>query len=1039
MMPRRLLSQVVTTIVFSLACVSAAGSDEALFESTTESAPPLVWNRFLTDWYAIGPFPKTSEDRSGLETKFIDETKIRLGRVAFYDHKLLRWLPAPGKTLDFRDIFKVRGDVGENVVAYAMTKVHSPIDQAAVLGIAHDDGVVAWVNGVEVARRNVDTAAILDDTLGETKLHKGVNTVVLKIANGDTLWQGAARFRPANLENPLFTFSVTPTGNFGQLPTVEIELLNKDSQVLQSYQSDGLRKSWPGMNGYYSVYARPLDSEPVKARFRVTTGGMKVEQSEYSWPRVLRGKLKLKLLPTTPLHIHVVDTQTNQPIPNATIWVDRELPGGRTDGSGKVTVGEYDPSAKQFWVAADGYQPGSHKINFPIGPVQKVEMSKGSPVISGTILSDTGKPVVGANVAVDLREIYAPSATTDEDGVFVFRSLPTDNSYLTATVTARGFVTEEFPYRYNLSTANVIQWTLKPGAYITGQVIHTETKEPLAGIRIVTGTDRYNSRDPSVESTTDAAGRYELSGCRAGSVTLHAFSNDHAPSVKTVNTVVGAETTTDFQLSDGKPATGTILDPDGNPVSGVRLITDSWQGVRMFERQAFTDQDGRFTLSHMPDSESTTSVLKLGFMSLRSVQIKGGDDLKLTMKPAVTYTITVRDSDGGVVPGLAITKGYLREGNSNYSWSSSQYETTRYYDTTTGVMTIPVTEMTNYQTVYRFQANGFIEQLVELPVNAVKNASFDVTLKPAASFRGLVVDAETQKPLNNVVVIHVSRQNRFRSNYVDYMSPWDYFQNRRHSGPTTVSDSKGLFSLTAPKAKEEPAKQNAAAQKSALQFFADIFTENKNATDQQIADDSHGIVLVSADHGFQYFGELEKAMVAAAKEHAKPLKLALPKPGVITGRVLVGGEPVPNALVHIEWLPRIDVTNTWERPFGVTGRVTADANGEFRFENMGPGHYRFQRVFAYEVGQFGFSKVELKPGQTVEVELSRPQGFQLSGTAKTDTGKPLASTVLTLKNNATSEVVETLMTNSTGKFEFVHVAAEQYTLTGEHSISDGSN
>ena len=114
-----------------------------------------------------------------------------MGQVHFYENKLYAWKPFVDRVIDFRQGLGVNGAKGENKVAYAWTQFSSPVAQKVQMGVAYDDAFVGWLNGQEVARGTANWASSLDQEVVEVDLKAGVNTLLLRVANGRTKWDAA--------------------------------------------------------------------------------------------------------------------------------------------------------------------------------------------------------------------------------------------------------------------------------------------------------------------------------------------------------------------------------------------------------------------------------------------------------------------------------------------------------------------------------------------------------------------------------------------------------------------------------------------------------------------------------------------------------------------------------------------------------------------------------------------------------------------------------------------------------------------------------
>jgi hypothetical protein len=336
----------------------------------------LEWNAFIGNWQLLGPFSVEEGSGSGLGTEFMpDEGRLQAGHVGFYDNKLYTWVPHQANKVEFRAAYRLYGSAANNQVAYAYSEVVSPVDQKAILAIAHDDGVVAWVNGVEVARADIWTGVALDNTSCEVDLRAGVNSVLLKVSQGDQAWQFGARFRPSGLTTPLFSFRGEPGTGFIRLPTVVVDLFAADGQIMSTHKVNGAQESWPGgAAGYYSVYAPAPGQQPVAANFSVRSEGYAVDSRKFSWDRIQSGDVVLQLRANRPVELQVIDANTKQPIAGAEIWDGRVRCDPVTDAQGRVSLPDFSPVAWQCTVRADGYAATVRSLSWPRQGVHQVAL-----------------------------------------------------------------------------------------------------------------------------------------------------------------------------------------------------------------------------------------------------------------------------------------------------------------------------------------------------------------------------------------------------------------------------------------------------------------------------------------------------------------------------------------------------------------------------------------------------------------------------------------------------------------------------------------
>lgn len=989
----------------TLIAVAAVSLPTANLQAEDSSPQDIEWNVFLADWHLLGPFPK--EDESGLETEYVpNEASLSMGQVYFYKNKLYAWKPYADRVIDFRKGLGVTGNKGENKVGYAWTQFASPVAQKVKMSVAYDDNFVGWLNGKEVARGTDGWASSLDQEVVEVDLKSGVNTLLIRLANGRTKWDAAVRFIPVSLKKPLFTFKASPANNNARLPVINVQLLDKKKQLISEHRCSGARQAYPGIPGYYALYTEMPKPAPAFIKLMVRQSNFQETDTVASWGRAIAGNITAKFLSAQPASLLVIDKLTRDPVEGVQIWSANSLAESTTSNSGKVVLPGVSPMSDRLYVVAKGYEAATVNLKWPRGAMQRVELVEGGKTLSGTVVSTTGEPLPGATVTSGLSG-YSATAVADENGEFAIYGLPKDQGNLYPVIEAPGFVTKS---RFSFPLTNddmTVKWELAPGATIVGQVLRQETGEPIPGIKMTVGDSRFGgSNDKAPTATTNENGRYRLIGVSDGENVVSAFSDDYAPKMKTVSVSTGTEAKADFSLEVGKPVTGTITDLNGKPVAGVWLVTDTWNNARMFRREDRTNGKGEFTLAHMPASYTEVHVLKTGYISHRDFKVRGGETFELTMKPVITHTITVRDAaKGKIVPKLQIAKGYLWEGNTAWSWRTNEYETTRYYDKLKGAMKIEIDEPSNGKIAYRFRATGFKEEIVNIPEDAVIGKEFKVELKPASVFFGRVVDAASGKPMPGIAAAIVSPEDQMRPDYYgNYTSPWQFLDMKRFTGQHTVTDAAGGFRLSPP------------------------------AIGKDLS-----IALLSKEGGFHLINDL-KTTLTSSRLSEGVLELPFPKQSSVEGRVTVAGKPLANTKVRLSWTGYEGPANRGNQSFGFGGQVTTDADGAFKYENIGPGTYQISRVFSFSLGQsssmstyLDTQNLVLRPGQSLTHNLTQPAGVSLSGVTRDAEGKPVGNAFVKVNiNGDNSRQVAATASAADGRFKIEHLAPGSYAVSAQH-------
>lgn len=137
---------------------------------------------WIQDWLVCGPFRQA--DLVGAQAVF----------------NLVAGPEKPGTKVDWKVVprtdqvsLAVLFPNQDNCVAYLKTCLIAPADCEAVLLLASDDGIKAWLNGTVVHSNNVDRGAVADQDMAPVKLRQGPNELLLKISQGGGGWEACAR------------------------------------------------------------------------------------------------------------------------------------------------------------------------------------------------------------------------------------------------------------------------------------------------------------------------------------------------------------------------------------------------------------------------------------------------------------------------------------------------------------------------------------------------------------------------------------------------------------------------------------------------------------------------------------------------------------------------------------------------------------------------------------------------------------------------------------------------------------------------------
>ncbi len=996
-MPRLFLFVLLLILLAAELSVQAA--------ETTPEVQALQWNVYLKNWQLLGPLAKPDQTASGLDVEFVEnEANLRAGDAFFYNSKLYVWQKTDYHAIPIRNAFRTFGEEGYNAVAYAFTQIQSPREQKAVLSVGYDDHFRAWLNGEPVGSGEDNSAAVIDQSLHEVTFREGTNSLLIKVGQNVRGWEVLARLIPPGLDKPLLVVRAENSPNPAKLPPIRVEFLDRQQQVQAVHHTSGGRPGSRvgGQGAYYPLYAPMPSPTPAFVRYVVEGEGYAPTPQMVSWQQARSKETRMRLFSDRPLELVVVDGKSGQPLQNAEVWMKDERLKADADSSGRIALPDLDPIDHQCWVVARGYAVTRVALKWP-RTKQRVELQPGGKSLKGRVVEPSGEPVAGVKITSNISDGYSPTTVTNEKGEYELYGLPQSLTSLRPEFEAREYI--PFPNRQvNLPTAETTyDAVLQPGATIQGVVTHQTTGLPLAGVKLSFGEDRFGSNN-SIEATTDAQGRYTLFGVPVGGCVVHAISPVHAPTVKTTSARLGKTTSLDFQLTEGTPVQGRVVDEEGKPLSNVWLVTDTWNSYRIFNRQTRTNANGEFTLPHMPNSPAEVDILKQGYISIRNHVFRGGDTATIEMKPEVVYEVKITDaSNGGVIPGLNISYGRLWPGNAQYHWSSSEWETSRNYNAGTGVFTVTIDEPSQAQIVYRFRAPGYQEQEFQLPSEHKTSQKIEIELEKAEVFAGRIVDAESERPVVGAKVCLVTPSDTFRADYyVSYHSAWQYLDNGQYTGVVQTTDNRGEFRLTPP------------------------------------AHPETGLLIVRPDGSFHFVPRFH-SLFEAHRESSEPLQIPMPEPASLTGQILIGDEPLIGGQVKVHWEYPASFPSDLREMFGVGGQVETDGEGRFSFPVLGPGRYAVRRVFTHEMGRYSTSQyldsthVELVAGEKTEVVLNRPPGVTVPGRAVTKDGEPLSHCVITVAAaNDRYKTVEMANSDENGDFKIPHLAPGQYRFQATH-------
>ncbi len=138
----------------------------------------------LDYWHIAGPFDNGEGDK-GLDEVFPPEKGIDL--KARYDGKggKISWQTVRPDAAGYVDLQAHFAGHSDQIVSYMYREIESPNDQEVTILLGTDDGGKLWVNGQLVFTSREHRAAAPEQNAVKVKLKKGLNTLLLKVNNGN--------------------------------------------------------------------------------------------------------------------------------------------------------------------------------------------------------------------------------------------------------------------------------------------------------------------------------------------------------------------------------------------------------------------------------------------------------------------------------------------------------------------------------------------------------------------------------------------------------------------------------------------------------------------------------------------------------------------------------------------------------------------------------------------------------------------------------------------------------------------------------------
>jgi beta-lactamase regulating signal transducer with metallopeptidase domain/thiol-disulfide isomerase/thioredoxin len=391
------------------------------------------------------------------------------------------------------------------------------------------------------------------------------------------------------------------------------------------------------------------------------------------------------------LRFTVVRSDTGRPVVTAKVSVkmygakpniNREL---TTNDKGEATF-EYPAGDEVVYLWALVKKPGlvPYYVGFgrdlvpAVLPTEKtIRMDPGKKV-GGKIVDPEGNPVPGVQLSITMPATDTPSAIhyhllyekTAADGTWQLDGAPLALGGLHVRIEHPRFIRSDHPVQDRSDG----RYVLDPGLKLSGRV--TDHKGmPVPAAHITVGRDRWGSLDKPVPVVPD--GTYVVHALRPQSTWVTAEAPGFAPQIKPVE-LDAATQPLDFQLDPGHTTHFKVVNDNGDPIAGIRIVADTWNGFRSLWWQATTNKEGVATWNGAPRDAVEFHVLGRGYAAVRDVVIAPRDEPYVVRLPRpLRIEGIVTDSGKQKVPEFRVILGRKFSGRSEISWIDHQGSTGR--------------------------------------------------------------------------------------------------------------------------------------------------------------------------------------------------------------------------------------------------------------------------------------------------------------------------------------------------------------------------
>ncbi|HWB53567.1 MAG TPA: carboxypeptidase-like regulatory domain-containing protein, partial [Tepidisphaeraceae bacterium] len=485
--------------------------------------------------------------------------------------------------------------------------------------------------------------------------------------------------------------------------------------------------------------------------------------------------------------IQVVNKATGDPIVGAEVTTGRER--AQTDDYGQcaLTIGAnqrylgFRVQKPDFVSMAVAWQDVNAMAHFP--DQLTFSMEPGT-TIGGIVEDEHGQPVPDATVEFTsasnlsdgkIHSILDANVKTDADGKWSVNTAPTRLDRIWVRATHPGFANEQSyqnaPPAAELRKRTAVI-TIQHAVAVTGKVLDP-AGHPVADAEITAGEPGWWGARHRTRTNSD--GDFNLSGLKPGGLTINVLSKDFAPAA--ISTTAPNANPVEVHLKPGVPMKLHVIDKAGQPIPGVVIDVETWEGEHILPEHLRTDAGGNAVWANAPTDEVEMNFDRRGFGSIRQKPITASSDvINITLGPPTKVHGTVVDATTGQpVKDFTIITGIGWNNEQPISWqiNDNYLPPKPGHD---GEFTYPV-EQGNSQYALRIEAPGYLPTDSRRFATDEGDISLEFKMTKGAWITGNLYGPD-RKPLSNARVFIVVGGRQLQIQTHGEIADWSQQQNQ---------------------------------------------------------------------------------------------------------------------------------------------------------------------------------------------------------------------------------------------------------------------